>query len=110
MQIFLIRHPRPLVGAGVCYGQLDVDCVDPQPLAAQLAARLPDGVPVVSSPRCRARRLALALDANTGVDARLSEIGFGDWEGRAWDSLERDALAEWTQLQFDFGSLTVVDV
>jgi len=95
MQIFLIRHPRPLVGAGVCYGQLDVDCVDPLPLAAQLAARLPAGVPVVSSPLRRARRLALALDANAGVDARLSEISFGAWEGQPWDAIARDDLDAW---------------
>ncbi len=95
MQVFLIRHPRPLVAAGVCYGRLDVDCEDPLPVAARLKAQLPDDTPVICSPLRRARRLAEALDPQARSDARLSEIDFGDWEGRAWDEIDRADLDAW---------------
>lgn len=95
MQVFLIRHPRPQIAAGICYGQLDVDCDDPQPLAAALRARIPADTPVITSPLRRARALAEALDPTARMDARLSEIHFGDWEGCAWDRIERTALDAW---------------
>lgn len=93
MRIFLIRHPRPLIAGGVCYGRLDVDCEDPEPVAAALA--LPPGTPVVCSPLRRARRLAEALDPMATVDARLAEIDFGDWEGQPWSDLPREAIDAW---------------
>ena len=95
MQVFLIRHPRPLIEPGICYGQFDVDCEDPLPIAERLRRQLPESVTIISSPLRRARRLAEALDPQARIDARLSEINFGDWEGRAWDSIERDALDAW---------------
>ena len=171
MQVFLIRHPRPIIGRGICYGRLDVDCEDPQPIALGLRPQIPAGTPVISSPLRRARVLAQALDPCASVDERLSEIDFGEWEGRPWDDIDRTALdawaadvvgfvppggesitmlqrrvvafaetlpalgvphvalvahagvlrvlaghwrqlptAEWTQLPFDFGSMTVIDV
>ena len=30
MPLFLIRHPRPLIESGVCYGRLDVEADNPQ--------------------------------------------------------------------------------
>ena len=93
MQVFLIRHPRPLVEPGLCYGRLDVDCDDPQPVAARV--RLPPQTTVLSSPLRRARRLAEALDPCFRLDARLAEIDFGDWEGRRWDDIDRAAIDDW---------------
>ena len=93
MQVFLIRHPRPLVEPGVCYGRLDVDCADPQPVAARL--HLPAATTILSSPLRRARRLAEALDPCFRFDERLSEIDFGDWEGRRWDDIDRAAIDDW---------------
>lgn len=93
MQVFLIRHPRPLVEPGLCYGRLDVDCEDPQPVAARL--RLPPQTTILSSPLRRARRLAEALDPCFRLDARLAEIDFGDWEGRRWDDIDRAAIDDW---------------
>jgi len=97
VQVFLIRHPRPLIEAGVCYGRLDVDCEDPQPVAARL--RLPPATTIFSSPLRRARRLAEALAvaarAEVRLDARLAEIDFGDWEGRRWDDIDRQSIDDW---------------
>ena len=98
MQVFLIRHPRPLVEAGVCYGRQDVDCADPAAVALQLKPGLPETVLVYSSPLRRARRLAEYLASEEGnvlIDARLSEIDFGEWEGRRWDQIERCQLDAW---------------
>ncbi len=102
MQIFLIRHPRPLLGAGICYGQLDVEAEDPQPTAERLRSLLPAGTAVIASPLRRSRRLAEALHAQPLFDRRLMEIDFGEWEGRGWDQIERALLDAWAAdvLQF----------
>ena len=111
MQVFLIRHPRPLIEPGVCYGRLDVDCEDPLPVAARL--RLPPATPIVSSPLSRALRLAEALDPRATIDARLAEIDFGDWEGRRWDAIERGAIDAWAADVLNFtppGGESVADL
>ncbi|WP_170285841.1 alpha-ribazole phosphatase family protein [Propionivibrio limicola] len=95
MQVFLIRHPQPLIDLGICYGRLDVDCVDPHPVAAQIRPQLPEGTPVFSSPLQRARRLAEAIHHEVEFDARLAEIHFGEWEGQPWDSIDRALLDAW---------------
>ena len=95
MQVFLIRHPRPLIEAGVCYGRLDVDAEAVPAVAARLRELLPAGVPVISSPLRRARRLAEALHAEPRLDARLAEMDFGEWEGRRCADSERAQLDAW---------------
>lgn len=95
MQVFLIRHPRPLIEAGICYGQLDVEAEDPQRHTARLNALFPTDTKVISSPLQRARRLAEALHPQALIDARLMEIGFGDWEGKRWSDIDRDLLDAW---------------
>ena len=102
MQVFLIRHPRPLIDAGICYGRLDIEAEDPLPVAARLKALLPEGTAVISSPLRRARQLAEAIDSAARIDARLSEIDFGEWEGKSWDEIGRDALAAWAADVLDF--------
>ena len=95
MQVFLIRHPRPFLDLGICYGRLDIEAEDPQPVAARLKPLLPEGTAVFSSPLQRARLLAEALDPETRIDERLSEMDFGEWEGQPWDAIDRDALDAW---------------
>jgi len=95
VRLFLIRHPRPLLDDGICYGRLDVEAEDPQPVAARLRLLLPAGTPVTSSPLRRARRLAAALHPRPSSDERLQEIDFGDWEGLPWERIERRLLDAW---------------
>ena len=95
MQVFLIRHPRPTLATGICYGQMDVDCEDPQPIADRLRPRIPADTLVFASPLRRARLLAQAIDPATRIDERLCEINFGEWEGRRWDDIDRAGLDAW---------------
>jgi len=95
VQVFLIRHPRPRIADGICYGRLDVAAEEPEPIAAALRARLPAGMMVVSSPLARCRALAEALHPQPRFEAALMEMDFGDWEGRRWDAIGRAALDAW---------------
>lgn len=95
MILHLIRHPRPLIAPGVCYGRLDVEAENPLPIAERLRDELPPGLPVWSSPLQRCLRLARLLDPNARTDDRLAEMNFGDWEGMAWDAVPRAELDAW---------------
>lgn len=102
MRITLVRHPRPLVADGICYGRIDLP-LHPGGMARiveiveELAVFGP--VPVWSSPslRCRATASAIAAgwDMQPVFDDRLRELDFGAWEGKAWDDVPRDALDRW---------------
>ena len=96
MQLHLVRHPRPRVAPGVCYGRLDLELAEPaSAAAARLAPRLPPGLPLWSSPARRCRELAEALHPAPRTDARLWEMDFGQWEGRSWDEIGPAALDDW---------------
>ncbi len=102
-RLFLVRHARPLIAAGTCYGQLDMpaDAAATRQCAQALAQWLPPGVQVVSSPLQRCEQLAPVLiglrsDLAYKTDARLQEMNFGDWEGRAWQDIAPAELQAWT--------------
>jgi alpha-ribazole phosphatase len=95
LTLYLLRHPRPLIAPGICYGQLDVAAEDPAPIVARLRRELPPGLPVWSSPLQRCRTLAEALQPAPRLDARLMELDFGAWEGRPWDDIARPELDAW---------------
>ncbi|MDR3069586.1 MAG: histidine phosphatase family protein [Propionibacteriaceae bacterium] len=87
VNVYLIRHPRPLVEPGVCYGLLDLDVGDESlnETAAHISAALPASIDHwFTSPLQRARKLADTLTGQAEVDKRLVEHNFGDWEGRRW--------------------------
>lgn len=95
MRLYLIRHPQPEVAPGICYGRSDLPLR--QPWSAQaLRARLPAGVPLVSSPLQRCTELAAALTPDFQIDERLTELDFGDWEMRAWDDIPRAQIDAWS--------------
>ena len=95
MILHLIRHPRPLVAPGICYGRLDVAAADVVDVAGRLSAELPAGLPLWSSPLRRCRELAEGLHAQPIFDERLREMNFGAWEGQAWDDIPRAELDAW---------------
>ncbi|MES2415349.1 MAG: histidine phosphatase family protein [Pseudomonadota bacterium] len=104
MRLWLVRHAQPLIGKGICYGQLDMkaDMQATQDCAQALAAVLPEKIIVAASPLQRCGQLALALSVIRPAlaikqDARLQEMHFGNWEDRSWSSLPKDELDAWTE-------------
>ena len=103
MKLWLVRHARPLIDAGVCYGATDMpaDAAHTGATATQFAPLLPPGLTVWTSPlqRCGAlaeQLLALRPDLSLRTDARLREMDFGSWEGLRWDAIPRSAYDAWT--------------
>ena len=104
--LWLVRHARPRVASGVCYGALDVpaDAQATQDCAQALADVLPVGIAIRTSPLQRCEQLTLVLRGlrpdlthNHRVDARLAEMDFGHWEGQRWDAIARAELDGWTE-------------
>ena len=102
MKLWLVRHARPLIDAGVCYGQLDMaaDAQATRLCAEALAQVLPPGIAAVTSPLQRCEQLAHVLlglrpDLTFKTDDRLREMNFGGWEGRRWDAIGPAALDAW---------------
>jgi alpha-ribazole phosphatase len=103
LRIHLIRHPKPAVASGVCYGQTDVGLLaDAESAAEDLRRHLPQHFGLISSPLQRCRQLAEALTADVPTDARLKEMHFGDWENRLWDDIPRADLDAWAAAPFDY--------
>jgi len=96
VRTFLIRHPKPDIDAGICYGRSDLALAeDAGQRAAALRALLPADAPLWSSPLRRCLELAQALHAAPAIDARLMEMDFGAWEMRRWDEIPRAELDAW---------------
>lgn len=93
-QLDFLRHGEP-VGGRRYRGQIDDPLSEKgwaQMRAATAGAR-PWGA-IVSSPLARCAAFSEWLAGETGLplsfDARLKEVGFGDWEGRTAEELQRD--------------------
>ena len=126
----VLRHARPLVGEGICYGRYNMPAdVQATSAAAQEFARywldvngsgaVADGgagglqVQLLSSPLQRCQQLAQALlpllaDAGVCVQMKtepaLAEMDFGCWEGQSWNALPSD---EWERWMGDFAGYRV---
>ena len=101
MDVYLVRHTRPDVAEGICYGRLDLAL--PAGFEAEgfaLRARLPAPGRVITAGAQRCRRLATLLAAPGGtpldVDERLRELDFGRWEGVPWADVPRAETDAWT--------------
>jgi len=104
MRLYLIRHPRPDVTSGICYGSTDVlvKSQDTMQVLEALRPLLPLSAPVFSSPlrRCAelAKKLASLLNATRlSFDPRLAEMNFGAWEMRSWEEIPREEVDAWAQ-------------
>ena len=111
MKLWLLRHAQPLIDAGICYGRQDVaaDAGATAQCALALAALLPHGIRVVSSPLQRCEQLAQALqglrpDLAYITDPRLQEMDLGLWEGRAWQAIAQAELQAWTRHFADYAA------
>lgn len=103
MKLWLLRHARVTLEAGLCYGASDVPA-DPdltRQAAEAAAALLPPGLPVRVSGLGRARQLARELQqlrpdlGAATTDPRLNEMDFGQWELQRWDAIPRVAFDTW---------------
>ena len=100
MRLILVRHTRPLVADGVCYGVTDLDLAPTfDDEAARVVETLPPAERLVTSPLGRCRRLAERVGAAKSlvpvVDPRLREMDFGAWEGVPWSAIPRAELDAW---------------
>ncbi|MEO0607116.1 MAG: alpha-ribazole phosphatase [Pseudomonadota bacterium] len=96
----MLRHTRPKIADGICYGQTDLDLTEPfEQEAEAVAIALPEIQQIFSSPLQRCRRLADYIAAkrrlSVTLDDRLAELNFGAWEGQAWDQIHRPDLEAW---------------
>ncbi|WP_245870371.1 histidine phosphatase family protein [Teichococcus rhizosphaerae] len=98
MRVALVRHLPTDLPPGLCYGRLDPPPrrgADAAPLRAALSGFGPARWLCSPAQRCRALAGALAEGALITEDARLLELDFGEWEGRAWNDVPRAALDAW---------------
>jgi alpha-ribazole phosphatase len=104
--MIFLRHPRPAVAAGICYGRLDIDLHADGDAQIGEAVRQLSGVrAVIASPAKRCRALAEAIAEHCRVapvfDERLWEMHMGDWEGMAWRDIPREVSEPWTSDPFN---------
>jgi alpha-ribazole phosphatase len=103
VRLHLIRHPRPIVAPGTCYGRSDLALAeDPAACAATLLSQLPADLPLFTSPLRRCLALAQALHARPIIDERLVEIDFGAWEMCAWNDIPRSEIEAWRNAPLDY--------
>lgn len=108
--LILVRHGAALGAHGRCIGRTDLALSAEGRTAVEALARSWHGPPpsrIVTSDLARATATAAALGEawgmTAGVDARLREMDFGDWDGHSWRELgEADGtrldqwMANWT--------------
>lgn len=99
MKLYLVRHPQPEVGQGLCYGASDVAVTQAELARVHASLRmagLPGQLPVIASPLRRCAELARRLRPyGLRFDARLAEMDFGRWELQPWDAIPRDEVDAW---------------
>lgn len=99
MIIYLIRHTRLNIDAGICYGQTDVDVAETFLADAELISNTIAGIQfdkIYSSPLKRCKKLAEHLFQQEIIfDDRLKEMDFGDWEMQKWDNINDSYAKKW---------------
>jgi alpha-ribazole phosphatase len=95
MNIYLVRHTKPSVKQGICYGHSNVDVASSFVTEADCIAERLKKIQfklLYSSPLLRCKKLAERLTLNPEAiiyDARLKELNFGYWEGKLWSEFEQ---------------------
>ena len=105
--LWLVRHARPLIEPGRCYGRLDIRAdAEASMQAAQALHRALQpwrgDLSLWHSPLQRCKQLTLDLqelepDFMARPDARLQEMDFGRWEGLRWDEIGASAVDDWAR-------------
>ena len=97
MALYLIRHTRPKIPEGVCYGRLDLDVSDTFLVEAQqVKGKIKETYSRVTvSPLRRCLKLAEYLNIPFEIDSRIQEMDFGDWEGIPWSKISPKEIDAW---------------
>ncbi|RDI58127.1 alpha-ribazole phosphatase [Flavobacterium glaciei] len=101
MEVYLVRHTETVCEKGICYGQSDVEIMEPYGAVFQsVLSLLPKDAILYSSPLLRCVLLANYIKDNTEItavnaDSRLMEMNFGDWEMKNWDAIPPDDFTPW---------------
>ena len=98
--IYLIRHPQPDIAPGICYGASDLPPVQEhlEQVAEFVQTELDlTKLVIYSSPLQRCRQLVEHLDLKHCIASDFSEMGFGEWEGTAWDDIPKDEVNAWRE-------------
>jgi alpha-ribazole phosphatase len=101
MEIWLVRHTRPAVERGTCYGWTDVPLADSFEQEAELIRsflpNLASGNQLWCSPLSRCTRLAsfAYVDLLPTYQPDLREMHFGEWENRHWNTIPEEDSKHW---------------
>jgi alpha-ribazole phosphatase len=104
--MLFLRHPKPEVAPGICYGQTDLDIgQEGRDQIARALELTPPVARIVASPARRCRELAMALarrhDLELQFDGRLWEMHMGNWEGLPWSQIPRAHSEPWLKDPFN---------
>lgn len=104
--IDLIRHGEPVGGRRYRGHKIDDPLSDRGwQQMSQAVGMHPPWSHIISSPLIRCRAFAETLAGKHGIsiaiDARLREVGFGDWEGKTPDELKRERLHDYEAFYAD---------
>ena len=103
MEIYLVRHTETICEKGVCYGQSDVNILEPfDEIFNKIISELPSEAIIFSSPLKRCVLLAKHIQNNIKTisyqeDDRLKEMNFGDWELKTWNEIPPEELNPWME-------------
>ncbi|MCK5821386.1 MAG: alpha-ribazole phosphatase [Bacteroidales bacterium] len=95
MKIHLIRHTKPDIAEGICYGQTDLDLLssfDTEKEDVRSLLGSTEYGSVYSSPLKRCISLARYLTPDNDkliIDDRLMELNFGNWEMMPWNEIDQ---------------------
>ena len=99
MELHVVRHTRPDIEEGICYGRLDMDCdhkyLNTVNNTITTLVQSVDGV--YCSPLKRCTQLADYLGLTYLTDERLQEIDFGLWEGLSWNEIDAYSIDAWNR-------------
>ncbi len=97
--LFVVRHGRTEANAsGLLLGRADPELDDVgRRQAAQIAAVIPEGATVVSSPlaRCRQTAAAIVSEDQIAIDERFIELDYGDFDLQPLSEISAETWAEW---------------
>ena len=102
MTIYLIRHTKPDVPDGTCYGQSDIEVKEAE--FKLTVSRIEQKIDfnkiekVYTSPLKRCSLLAHSLMTERSeviTDVRIKELDFGKWELKKWEDIDSGELERW---------------